>query len=102
MAAAAAAADAVAAAAAPITLLLPLVAQMFVTPRLVFAALQLTAQLLLLTCMPAEGLLKLHVLTPGSAPPQLRPVKQLLLLGDCRLLWLPPACMLRRSLLVLW
>lgn len=57
---------------------------MLVTPWLLCAALQLMAQLLLFAFMPAvEGLLKLLALTPGTGtPPQLRPVKQLLLLGD--------------------
>lgn len=76
-------------------LLLPLVAHMFVTPCVLCSPPpQLIAQLLL----PAAviGLLKLPLLTaltPGSGaalpppPPQLRPaVKQLLLLGDGRLL----------------
>jgi hypothetical protein len=95
-------------------LLLPLVAQMLVKPWLVVVAPQLMPQLLLLGLTPAWEVLpkplkpfKLPLLLPplapgAAAPPQLRPVRQLLLLGDCMLLMLPPACMLRRSLLVLW
>jgi hypothetical protein len=82
---------------------------MFMTPPVLTAA-QLAAQLLLLKprFMPAAGaaaaedggLLKLppaFPIPPGTwlALAQLRPVTQLLLLGDCRLLR-------RRSLLVLW
>jgi hypothetical protein len=87
-----------AAAAAAATLLLPLVAQMLVNPWLVVVAPQLMPQLLLLGFTPACDVLpkplkplklplKLPTLAPGTAtPPQLRPVTQLLLLGDCMLL----------------
>lgn len=97
--AAAAAADAAAAAAAdaagapPFKLLLPLVAQMLVTPCwLLVPAQQLTPQLLLLWLMAGVAQLKLPppvpTETPGPPPnvPQLRPAMQLLLEGDCRLL----------------